>query len=735
LHQPCDYKIVEARPDLKFLMKDATATDLSPTGFGFILIVDGKPESFDFKRTEQHFARGAFPLLTQQIVQAGFVFRQTSFTTEDAAGRRLVMVRLQIRRENSSSPRVVKLGWLSVRAPHTRYYSHPNEDYIVFEPWSRGWESSLPLHCDGGVQHDGETIFDAIRPSDNISIAAADNVAGALALTVSFENCSESQIEMIVPYEGLPASMIQQPNWRERKTFKLREKERLLRLSFDEEYARQAGRWERCLRRAAAIQTPETLVDDVYRTLTLNDLQFLGSSPGITYCQPGQGGFNSFAVVYGWESSHFLTVMDAQGFHKEVRRVLDYFLTTQQGSHGPEGDISTAEGCFRPHIHWMCETGSILGIFAQHAIYSRDWGALCRDSPSLLKAARWIQGQRARTKQTTAAGKKVLHYGLMPAGRATDWPQSAYNLFTDAYTWHGLDSLARAYEVAQLPEAVWLRQEADDYRKCILEATRRSLKPHPFDAALKWVPSDIYEDPTKVQATTIFEGPQALIGAGVVPPGDPLVPMIENSLRRAGCMNDWFGFHMRIMEDAALKQRQEQSAGGRIDLYYVNASERIWQRAWLERGERIKALRYFYATLACSTSRDVHMTQERYCPQLPWLLPWQPNASGNGRILSMILASLCLETRDGLHLLSGVPDAWFAARRPLGLTGLRTSFGTFSFSLKPGGKRRSYDFSYEFSEPPPPRLFVAIPSSEGPEMRQTIEINCTNRKQGTHLLE
>ena len=151
-----------------------------------------------------------FPLLTQQIAQAGFVFRQTSFTTQDAAGRRLVMVRLQIRRENSSSPRVVKLGWLSVKAPHARYYSHENEDYIVFEPWSPGWESSLPLRCDGDVQHDGETIFDAIRPSDNISIAADNNVAGALALTVSFGNRSEAQIEMIVPYEGLPASMIRQ---------------------------------------------------------------------------------------------------------------------------------------------------------------------------------------------------------------------------------------------------------------------------------------------------------------------------------------------------------------------------------------------------------------------------------------------------------------------------------------------------------------------------------------------
>ncbi len=250
-------------------------------------------------------------------------------------------------------------------------------------------------------------------------------------------------------------------------------------------------------------------MNDVYRTLTLNDLQFLGSSPGITYCKPGQGGCSSFAVVYGWESSHFLTVMDAQGFHEEVRRVLDYFLTTQQGSHGPEGDISTAEGCFRPYIHWMCETGSILGIFAQHAICSRDWAALRRDSPSLLKAARWIQGQRARTKQMTADGKKVLHYGLMPAGRSSDWPQRAYNLFTDAYTWQGLDRLARAYELAQLSQAVWLRQEADDYRECILRATRRSLKPHPFDAALKWVPSDIYEDPAKVQATAIFEGPPA----------------------------------------------------------------------------------------------------------------------------------------------------------------------------------------------------------------------------------
>ncbi len=627
---------------------------------------------------------------------------------------------------------------MSVRAPHALYHSHENEDYIVFEPWAPAWASSLGLRCDQDVQHDGEIIFDAFRHSDNVSIAAGGDIAGALGFTVAFADRREAVIEMMVPYEGLPASVAPQDRelrGRAEKRFRLKEKERLVRLSFDEEFARQTARWEGLLNRAARIQTPEALVLDIYRTLTANNLQFLGSSPGVAYCKPGQGGFNSFAVVYGWESSHFLTAMDSQGFHDEVRRVLDYFLTTQQGSHGPRGDISTAEGCFHPHTPWMCETGSILGIFAQHAICSGDWQGLRRDSPALLKAARWIQGQRARTKQTNADGGKVLHYGLMPAGQATDWPESGYAFFTDAYTWQGLDRLAQAYELARLPEAAWLRQESDDYRSCIREALRRSLRPHPFDPALQWVPSDIYEDPVKVQATTIFAGPRALIGAGVLPPEDPLIPMIENSLRRAGCMSDWFGFRMRTMEDADLKKRQEQSAGGKVDLYYVNDSERIWHRTWLERGERIKALRYFYMTLAYSTSRDVHMTHERYCPQLPWLLPWQPNASGNGRILSMILGTLCFEKRDGLHLLEGVPDAWFAKKQPLGLTGLRTSFGTFSFRLKPGNKPGSYDFAYQCDRVPRPRLFIAIPSAEGPEKRRIVEIAGKNRGKGTFVIE
>ena len=741
LHQPSDYKIVEARPDMKLLMKNATGGGYV-TGLGFVILNHGQDkriESLDFAKTHQQFEDNAFPLLKQKVIQAGFVFEQTAFTTTDDADRGLLRVRMRVTPENNESSRALTLAWLAVRQPQDRYYSHGNEDYIVFEPWGPAWQSGLDLRCENGVQHDGEIVFATLHGGDNVSIRPGvhPQLKNFLAVNIDFDRVKEAVVEAAIPYEGLRRPI--DPNdrgtdWQAKNAFRRTEAQKLSSLSFDEEYVRQTKRWERHGDRAAAIFVPEAVVNRVYRTLTLNGLQFLGSAPGIAYCKPGQGGFNNFSTVYGWESSQFLTIMDRQGFRDEVRRVLDYFLTTQQGTHGPEGEISTAEGCFRPHIHWMCETGAILRVFAEHALCAGNVDELRRDSPALLKAARWIQNERSRTKKNGADGKKVLHYGLMPRGRATDWPDAGYAFWTDAYTWQGLDRLAAAYEAAKLPDGKWLREEANDYHQCILNAVAAAVKPHPLDPTLQWVPDEVYEDPAKALATTIYAGPQALLGAGVFSPENPLVPVIERSLRKAGCLNDFFAFHMKTMEDADLKQRQERSAGGKVDLYYVTNCERMWHRIWLERGERLKALRFFYMTLAYATSRDVHMVHERFCPQLPWLLPWQPNASGNGRVLEMILNTLAFEKDKSLCLLYGVPDAWFAAGTPLGLRGLHMSFGTFSFQLKPQGQPGSYEFSYECGNEVPKSFLLAIPSGNGKEDRRIVEIASQNQKRATHVI-
>lgn len=731
LQQPCDYKIVTARPDLKFLLYAATssADPMYLTGYGFVIARDSKAVSFDYNHTEQLFENERLPLLTQRISQDGFAFEQKSFTTTDAGGRPLLMVRLRVTRQAGHSARSLELAWLTVRDAQPRFSSVANEDYIVFEPWGPAWESALKLTAAANSQRDGDTLFDVFKHSKNVTPDGSRNLAGSnLIFGLSFAKEQEAVIEMAIPYEGLRHTVAADDKdlgYQERKAFLAGEEERLLSLSFDDEYRRQSALWNRRFDDAAAIEVPEKIVQDIYHVLTCNNLQFLGSGSEASYLKPGQGGYNSFSTVYGWESSNYLPMMDRQGFHDEVGRVLDYFLTTQQGHHGPEGDISTAEGSFRPHIHWMCETGAILGIFAEHAFLSGDFGRLRKDSAALLKAARWIQGQRARTRDLLPDGSKSIHYGLMPPGRASDWPDFEYSLFTDAFTWRGLDKLAQAFETANFPEAEWLRREADDYRQCLQESMKKVLKDH-----RQKDPGDKYQ----VESNVFSQN--GLLDVGLIGAWDDLVKDMEAELRHSGAMNDLFANRMRQMEDAELLKLQEKSAGGEIDLYYVNVSEKIWHRVWLERGERVKALRYFYMTLAYSTSRDVHLVSERYCPQLIWLLPWQPNASGNGRVLQIIIDSLCLEGHDLLKLLHGAPDAWFATGQTLGVKKLRTAFGVLSFGVKPvEDKPGQYEFSYECSRDVPSRFLVALPDGGGQQSRRLIDVDTQKRKTGTCTID
>jgi hypothetical protein len=318
----------------------------------------------------------------------------------------------------------------------------------------------------------------------------------------------------------------------------------------------------------------------------------------------------------------------------------------------------------------------------------------------------------------------------MPKGKPHDWPVFGHFLFTDTYMWRGLDVLASAFEAAGLPDAGWLRQEADDYRRCILDALRRALKPHPLDPSATWIPSEIYEDPAEANKDTVFCGPQSLLDSGILDPSDELVDTLEMMLRVSGCTSDRFGFKMRLMEEEQLRQLQLAAAGGHVDLYYVTNMERAWHRLWLQRGERDKAIAFFYMTMAYAVSRDLHLAAERFCPQLQWLLPWQPNASGCARILDMILTSLCFMVDDTCHLLYGVPDAWFAVRSPLGVDGLWLRGSRFSFRLEPRAKGSGWDFSYSCRGGKTPRRFLlSLPDGDGTG-RRLKEILATGESGG-----
>ena len=716
LQQPCDSRIVAARPDLKLQLYNALAGCFR-TGFGFVLLNDGAPESFDFTQTKQRFADNALPILTQHVSQKGFWFHQEAFTTRDKKGRSVIMLRLSIWREHGE-PSSVRLGFLMSRAQHSY------DDYIPFEPWGAAWETAPACKATETLLHDDEFVVAACRHSHGVSTQPANGpcaVAWTFSVDLRRDECET--IEILVPYECGKLSADDsdtREDFQPELAFPLAQENELTALSFDGEMDKQRHRWLTKLSEATRIHVPEPIVQQVYQTLTLNNLQFLASSPDTAAYRPGQGGYCNFSMVYGWEASHFLSQMARQGYHAELTQVLDHLLTTQD-KQGPEGEITDHDGCFRPHIHWMNETGAVMKIFAEYAFASGDFDRLRQDTDALLKAARWIQRQRNTTRDTLPNGERALHYGLLPKGRPHDWPINGHFLFSDTFTWSGLNRLAEAFDAAGLPDATWLREEADEYRACILSATRGSLKPHPNDPSKVWVPSDIYEDPAEAIKTTIFCGPNSLIASGILDADDELANQIEECLTAANCMSDRFAFRMRLMEDEGFRQIQMDAADGHVELFYVTLWDVPWHRLWVERGDLDKALNYFYMTLAYSTSRDLHLGQERFCPQLPWLTPWQPNASGNGRILSMILATLCFVRDNECHLLHGAPDAWFAARAPLGVAELWIGGTRLSFRLEARSGETGWRFSYTCDGPWVPDAFtIALPSNGGGRVKKRI---------------
>jgi hypothetical protein len=721
IHQSCDNRIVTARPDLKFQIYNALSGRFK-TGFGFVLLVDGKPEAFDFERVEQRFENGAFPILSQRISQRGFRFFLESFTTKDLQNRGVIMLRLSVWRIKEN-PANVEIGFLLTHAKHAEFSSHPNEDYIPFESWGVAWDKQATGQRNESCFHDGTFLKAVCRHSSGMTSKTLKNTDSAVwSFQVNARRDQAETVEVLIPYECFSQVLDAADTGLDfcaDNAFRLNQQNDLDSFSFSGEKERQRMHWTAQLARATRIQTSEAYVLSVYQTLTLNNLQFMGGSLGIEQCRPGQGGYNDFSTVYAWESSHYLTQMAKQGYHVELRRVLDYFLTTQSGHKGPEGDFSDSEGSFRPHIHWVNETGAVLQIFAEYVFASGDFKRLKADAGALLKAARWIQRQRNTTRELLSDGNKALHYGLLPKGRPHDWPIRGHFIFSDTYTWAGLNRLAQVFEVAGLQDADWLRKEADEYRDCILAAVRGSIKPHPRDPSAKWVPSDIYEDPVEAIKTTIFCGPNSLIASGILDSKDELIPLIEQCLRVSKCMNEHFAFRMRLMEDETLRQLQLKAAGGHVDLYYVTFSEIAWQRTWLERGEREKAQTFYYSMLGYAVSHDLHLAQERFCPQLPWLLPWQPNASANGRILSMILENFC-RIRDGVcYLLQGVSDTDFAARSPLGVDGIWISGSRFSFRLDPKSNGAGWNFSYQCDGPWTPECIrIALPCIGGGRRQQ-----------------
>lgn len=443
--------------------------------------------------------------------------------------------------------------------------------------------------------------------------------------------------------------------------------------SFDAALARAEAYWDKGLEPGMKLETPEPRLNDVYRQLILSCLGNLRKNPDCPWHEPYQSPI--WEGVWPWECAHMLAPMCALGFHQELEPTYKFFTERQTGigpyaepGRKPEGETKSAYGCYSGNflLRWTCETGSVLWAMAAKYRYSQDAAWLVENRDSMLSAWDWIQAERARTRRFTDTGEKAAYYGLLPKGRVHDWNGWSYFFFSDVFTWKGMDEMAAAFQSAGLPDAERLRKEADEYRECLLDAVHKAEY---VDAAtgLRFVPNLVSTQEGEKGGLWWADGPACMFATGLLD---------AQTDKRFDDMFSYLQQTWGTLIGLTNRMDEPEELGRRNPFWYVNLSERGYFQNFLARGEIEKALLIFYSNMAYGLSQDCYQTVERIHISDANFSPFQPNASGNGRLLDMLRRMVIDDQEpDVLWLLRGCPRRWFAAGQSIKVEDAPTYFG------------------------------------------------------------
>jgi len=465
------------------------------------------------------------------------------------------------------------------------------------------------------------------------------------------------------------------------------------------------------------ITVPDDVVNNIYRAQILHYQTQILQAADKNYCLPVQG----FQGVWPWEAMKLTTHLDSIGHHDDVRKCLEYFLKIQ-GRFPPHGAFKSSDAVFGGTIafeesgwekdpkstlygqlarsnagkegefpNWMNGTGAMLHAFATHYRYTRDREWLERVAPALIRACDWIISERQETKQTDAEGQKVLHFGLLPIGRAYDTAEEAirqlasdgeltggkmddrhaplatyYPCFTDSYSSQGLSSIAEALAEIAHPQSSRLMKEAEAYRGDILEVMSRTRT---TDQNGPPYPERLNRPPAWAEFAT---GALAYLDSGFLPSGSEAFEQLEAYMK--------VKWNRGVLGLTGGMEKNGDPHGS--NSFYVNFSEDIWHRGWLLRGQTEKALLTFYSMLAYGVDKQTFATVERFHLSDDRYAPFFMDTSANARVCGLIRQALLLEEGKVLHLLAGAPRRWLEDGRQIEITKGTTTATKLDLNIK-----------------------------------------------------
>ena len=383
----------------------------------------------------------------------------------------------------------------------------------------------------------------------------------------------------------------------------------VLPFDYGQEKARAQSFWNRELARIDRL--PESIRNNpdrlrMIQNLAVHMMQCFCYQVGKNNLLPRQGGMQR--LIWPWEALYGMAALGRIGdFSDYLEPVLSFYFDELQA---PDGEVRPAgEG-------WGSITSCALYSFAR---YSLD---VCgrfyyRYRDNAMAAFDWVKRTRA-----SSASMEGCIAGLFPPMRGNDWGQEFQGwMTTDIINIECLEALADAAERFNDPRAAEIRAEVNDHLSVMRSIMHRfeveagdsdqlriPLKPDGDDEQLL---REFYPYLTVSQFTAM----------GVVT--DENVQRVMNYCVASGIYFNGLYGHMPY-ED------------GNIHIWYTSVPDYYWFLTWMRLGRRELAEDIIRCQIRYSMTDEYYMV-ERYADNDPYYVPWSPNSSANGRLISMLL--------------------------------------------------------------------------------------------------
>lgn len=429
---------------------------------------------------------------------------------------------------------------------------------------------------------------------------------------------------------------------------------------FDTVCERSKKFWDSLLTESACVCGNER-ESDIFRTLQWCSLQMLTEleSPSLGHVrQPSQGGSSERFFVWVWEAMQSLRPMLRLGHFEPVRPVIEFIFKLQDGGCPPEGEFKSLDGAIgTTGPRWANATGSALLFASEYAELSGDKAFLAEYLPKMFRAARWILNEVKATQVYLPDGSRQLGFGIMPKCCATDGDYGYILAMTDGWSLVGVESFAKLLKAIRDPQYDEIAAACAEYRQNLSAAIDSVTHENGF------IDRKLSNDGALAKAFEICVGATKFLGCGF----DPREERFRNLIK--------------YYEDHLFNGRFCGPMFDRIN--YIGNCEKNLFSAYLKLGEWKKAHLAAATFRYCGMSQDLYLTQERFSEVDDGFTPWQPNSSGNGRYLQLVMDSLYLDCGgDEYVLCGGVTPVSLLKRETFTLEKMHTSAGIVSLKLE-----------------------------------------------------